>query len=125
MPEKIATYKLRGFVHDVGGEVLESVPGVIRVRLGGKKSAYAIPHHGGPLSWLGLGRSNGMVDMELRLERSASNRDGLLHITVLMSSADGKGHARPEWRSRCGQIFCDLRAYLMGDTNSSPDLQTS
>jgi serine/threonine-protein kinase len=125
MPEKIAAYKLRGFVHDVGGEVIESVPGVIRVRLGGKKSAYAIPHQGGPLSWFGLGRNQGLVDMELRLERSASNRDGLLHITVLMSSADGKAHARPEWRSRCGQIFCDLRAYLMGDANSNTDLQTS
>src|SRR5262249_46490896 len=35
MPEKIAAYKLRGFVSDVGGEVVESVPGLIRVRLGG------------------------------------------------------------------------------------------
>jgi serine/threonine-protein kinase len=122
MPEKIAAYKLRGFVQDVGGEVLESVPGVIRVRLGGRKSVYAMPSHGA-LSWLGLGRNQGLVDMELRLERSASNRDGLLHITVLMSSPDGKAHSRPEWRARCGQIFCDLRAYLMGDTNSNPEMQ--
>jgi serine/threonine-protein kinase len=124
MPEKIATYKLRGFVQDVGGEVVESVPGVIRVRLGGRRSVYAAPSHGGPLSWLGLGRNQGLVDMELRLERSNTNRDGLLHITVLMSSPDGKAHARPEWRARCGQIFCDLRGYLMGDTNSSAELHT-
>jgi serine/threonine-protein kinase len=123
MPEKIAAYKLRGFVQDVGGEVIESVPGVIRVRLGGRKSVYAVPAQQGPLGWLGLGRNLGLVDMELRLERSASNRNGLLHITVLMSSPDGKAHVRPEWRSRCGQIFCDLRAYLMGDTNSKAELQ--
>jgi serine/threonine-protein kinase len=124
MPEKIAAYKLRGFVQDVGGEVVESVPGVIRVRLGGRRSVYAVPSNGGPLAWFGLARNHGLVDMELRLERSATNRDGLLHITVLMSSPDGKAHARPEWRARCGQIFCDLRGYLMGDTNSNPELQT-
>src|SRR5438105_873188 len=36
MPDTIASYKLRGFVHDHEGEVIESVPGRIRVRLGGK-----------------------------------------------------------------------------------------
>ena len=36
MPERVAAYKLRGFVQDVGGELIESVPGRIRVRLGGK-----------------------------------------------------------------------------------------
>jgi len=90
--------------------------------LGGKKSLYAVPGQGA-LSWLGLSRNQGLVDMELRLERSASQRGGLLHITVLMSSPDGKAHSRPEWRGRCGQIFCDLRAYLMGDSNSNPDMQ--
>jgi serine/threonine protein kinase len=40
MPETIAAFKLRGFVHDFGGEVLESVPGKIRVRLGGKAGSY-------------------------------------------------------------------------------------
>src|SRR5262249_42677279 len=67
MPEAVAAYKLRGFVRDVGGEVVESLPGVIRVRLGGKGSVYWVPS--GPLSWLGLGRSP-IIDMELRLERS-------------------------------------------------------
>jgi serine/threonine-protein kinase len=43
MPEKIATFKLRGFIQDAGGEVVESVPGRIRVRLGGRGSAYSIP----------------------------------------------------------------------------------
>src|SRR5262249_46972827 len=51
MPEKIATYKLRGFIHDVGGEVLESVPGRIRVHLGGKNSVY-VPPNRGSFSWL-------------------------------------------------------------------------
>ena len=51
MPEKIAAYKLRGFVEDVGGEVVESVPGLIRVRLGERSGL-------GTLSWLGLSKRN-------------------------------------------------------------------
>ena len=26
--------------------------------------------------------------------------------------------AGPDWRDRCAQIFCDLRAYLMGQSNA-------
>ena len=68
MPESIAAYKLRGFINDVGGEVVESVPGRIRVRLGGKGSVYEAPQRGS-LSWLGIGRKINRIDMELRLQR--------------------------------------------------------
>jgi tRNA A-37 threonylcarbamoyl transferase component Bud32 len=114
MPEAIAAYKLRGFVYDVGGEVLESVPGRIRVRLGGKGSVYHT--NNGPLSWLGLGRKTAVVDVELDLERSTSNpgQQNLLHITVKMRSPDLGAAANPNWRARCTRIFCDLRGYLAG-----------
>jgi serine/threonine-protein kinase len=107
MPETIATYKLRGFVNDVGGEVVESVPGRIRVRLGGRGSAYAVR------GWLGLGRKGGLIDMELQLQRPEVARDNQLRITVLLRPVNG-GAADPEWRTRATQIYCDLRGYLMG-----------
>jgi serine/threonine-protein kinase len=110
MPETIAAFKLRGFVQDVGGEVVESLPGLIRVRLGGRGSLYAAT---GPLAWLGLSRKS-LIDMELRLERTNPARESQLHITVLMRSPDNGTCHNPEWRARCGQVFCDLRAYLMG-----------
>jgi serine/threonine-protein kinase len=114
MPEAIATYKLRGFVHDVGGEVLESVPGRIRVRLGGKGSVYHA--NNSPLSWLGLGKKTAVVDLELDLERSNSNpgHENLLHITVKMRSPELGAVTNPAWRARCTRIFCDLRGYLAG-----------
>jgi serine/threonine-protein kinase len=115
MPERVAVYKLRGFVDDVGGEVVESVPGLIRVRLGGRGSLYQASGQG-PLSWLGLGRRAGLIDMELHLERSDPARECLLHITVTIRSANGDGALNLEWRDRCNQIFCDLRAYLMGQS---------
>jgi serine/threonine-protein kinase len=119
MPERIAAYKLRGFVTDVGGEVIESIAGLIRVRLGGRGSVYQTDH--GPFSWLGLGRKAGLIDVELHLERADPARESLLHITVIMRSPTGDSATNPAWRARCNQIFCDLRGYLMGQTGSLHD----
>ncbi len=114
MPETIAAYKLRGFVQDAGGEVRESVPGRIRVRLGGKGSVYS---NNGVGSWFGIGRRANLIDMELQLQKAETTRESLLHITVLLRPADPSA-ASPDWRDRCAQVFCDLRAYLMGQSNA-------
>jgi serine/threonine-protein kinase len=112
MPEKIAAYKLRGFVEDMGGEVVQSVPGCIRVRMGRKGSVYA--PRSGSRSWLGLSRGAGTIDVELQLQRTDPTRDSFLQITVLMRPTDRRHDNDDEWRERCTQIFCDLRGYLMG-----------
>lgn len=108
MPDTIATYKLRGFVNDNNGEVLESVPGMIRVRIGGDDAK-----NRGALSWLGIGRRTGIVDLELRMERSNPAQQNLLHIIVLMSSPHRKA-GDANWRDRCNEVFCELRSYLAG-----------
>ena len=117
MPEAIASYKLRGFIDDVGGHVLESVPGKIRVRLGGKGSAYSSKQ--GPLSWFGIGKAAPFIEMELCLERNNPAQQSLLSITVIMRSPGKDISTNPAWRARCNQIFCDLRAYLMGNDLSA------
>jgi serine/threonine-protein kinase len=110
MPDTIAGFKLRGFVHDYDGEVLESVPGRIRVRIGGK-----VANDTGPLSWLvGYQRKAPVVEMELRLERNNAQQQSQLQITVLMTAPDRKTSANSAWRERCGQIYCELRSYLAG-----------
>jgi eukaryotic-like serine/threonine-protein kinase len=116
MPERIAAYKLFGFVQDVGGQVVESVPGRIRVHLGGPLSAYG--PRPGPLSWLGIGRKAGQIEMELNLHRADPGRDNMLHITVAMRSLQKSDSQTGEWRARCNQIFCDLRGYLLGQSGS-------
>lgn len=113
MPERIATYKMQGFIHDVGGEVIESVPGRIQVRLGGKGSLYSAPTRG-PLAWLGLNRRAGQIDMELRMQRTEVGRDNQLQITVLLRPLIGNLNADEDWQHVSRQIFCDLRGYLMG-----------
>jgi serine/threonine-protein kinase len=121
MPEKIATYKLRGFIHDKGAELIESVPGKICVRLGGKNCVYVAPTRG--LSWLGLGRRP-PIDLELRLHRNDSGRgENQLKITVIFRSSGADLNTDVAWRSLCTQIYCDLRGYLMGqngDLNDTP-----
>jgi serine/threonine-protein kinase len=116
MPEKIATYKLRGFIHDVGGELLESVPGRIRVRLGGRGCVYTLPTRGA-LSWIGIGRRNADINMELRLQHSQQQRGSLLRITVLLKPAQADLSTDLSWRGLCHHIFCDLRSYLMGSSS--------
>jgi serine/threonine-protein kinase len=118
MPEKIATFKLRGFIHDVGGELLESVPGRITVRLGGKNCVYAVPTRG--LSWLGLGRRP-PIDVELRLQRGEAGRDNQLRITVIFRSSGADLNTDTAWRSLCTRIYCDLRGYLMGQNGALSD----
>ena len=108
MPDVIASRKLRGFVQDFGGEVIESVPGTIRVRLGGES--------GRGLSWLGFRKKASIIDMELRLERAASVNQNMLHITVIMNAPDRKTALNVEWRQRCNQVFCELRGYLAGSS---------
>ena len=83
MPEQVAAHKLRGFVHDVGGRLIECVPGKIRVRLGGKGSIYA--PDGSSLARLLRGRTFGQFDMELRLKRGDSGRGSRLRISMLLS----------------------------------------
>lgn len=112
MPDAIAAFKLRGFVQDNNARVLESSPGLIRVRVGDAPSEPV----GGPLSWFGLRRRGATVDVELRLERVNPQKQSLLHITVVMTSPDRHAAVSAAWRERCGQIFCELRSYLCGSS---------
>ena len=109
MPEAIAVMKLRGFVHDHGGEVVESTPGLVRVRLGKTSAASAA------MGWLGLKRSGGPLDVELHLGRPSGGRgENQLGIRVVFRPAHPGLLGDDGWRERCGQAFVELRAYLMG-----------
>jgi serine/threonine-protein kinase len=114
MPDRIAVYKLRGFIDDVGGQLVENVPGCIRVRLGGRGNVYQVPGQGA-FSWLGIGRKSGIIDVELLLERNHPAQPNRLSIRVIMRSPDPGAAVSDAWRVKCNDIFCDLRGYLMGN----------
>jgi serine/threonine-protein kinase len=111
VPESMAMLKLKGFIHDLGGEIVESVPGRIRVRLGGEQKKAS-----GVLSWFGGGRSTTQaspaINMELAMTKPDPSQPSRLTITLKLTSPSGAFGA--EARSRCEKIGRDLQAYLMG-----------
>ena len=90
------------------------------MRLGDRGSIYA--PRGARFSWLGLGRRSGAIDVDLYLERADGQRDSLLHIIVVMRSGQPDRNLDVAWRTGCNQVYCDLRAYLMGQNGVAPDV---
>jgi serine/threonine protein kinase len=109
MPHAIAEHKLRGFVQDAGGELLESIPGLIRVRLGDEETKYELKK--GLFSW--FDRRTGLIEMYLRVRAADQDRLNTVVLTVLLRSLDGLPPDDPDWRARCSRIAQDLRGYLM------------
>jgi serine/threonine-protein kinase len=116
MPEAMAMVKLKGFIYDLGGEVIESVPGIIRVRLGEPRPK--LPQKPkGLLGWFGGGggtvtRAAPPTEVEMHMERRDATQPNRLTITLVLRCPGGQ--VTPEWRDRCQKIGRDLQAYLMG-----------
>jgi len=106
MPEAIALHKLRGFAHDSGGRVTDTVPGVIKLRIEPPKS--------GGFHWFGLSKRNGPLAMELHMHPLEAARQNHLLIQVLFRPCSTALLSDTEWRDRCTRLFIDLRGYLMG-----------
>jgi eukaryotic-like serine/threonine-protein kinase len=100
MPETIALMKLRGYVQDCSGTVLESVPGKVRMRMG-------------KTHWFGR-RSSSPIEVELFLKKPDANRQNYLIIDVIFHPSHVSLLADKTWRDRCEQLYVQLRSYLMG-----------
>lgn len=110
MPTSVALVKLRGYVQDSRGEVLESIPGKVRVRLPAGQNAVASK---GRLSWLGLGRKPGPIIVELHLQQT-EGRHSHLHIDARFRPGDSTPATDAGWRARCVAHYINLRGYLIG-----------
>jgi serine/threonine-protein kinase len=110
MLESLAMLKLKGFIHDVGGEIVESVPGKIRVRIG-----EPVKKETGLLSWFGSQKTTTapcMINMELQMEKPDPRQPNHLIITLTLTSSARILSA--DERSKCERISRDLQAYLIG-----------
>jgi hypothetical protein len=120
MPEQIAVMKLQGFVRAEDGEVVESVPGLVRVHL--LDRYYVRPDAAGPglLSWLGLvppppAQPRLLAELTLHLKHKVTDSRRLLNITVRIHPGKDAEPDDPRWRTYCDRLFCNLRAFLMGN----------
>lgn len=124
MSASIAMLKLRGFVHDLGGELGESDAGVIRVwldsaRLETPVQAAAPTVGGGLRSWFGGDRAakvappvSVVIGMEMRIERTDPKQPDHLTITVTIRARNNLGMSRRDLRERYDKIHRELQAYL-------------
>lgn len=119
MAEQLVVHKLQAFVDEVGGTIVESSPGLIRVQMKVHRAALSPTGRRGFLAWLGVGPKYGFIDMDLQMKKKtdAGNRN-LLHITILLRPANGRPapEGNPEWLSRCKIITAALKAYFMTQT---------
>ncbi len=111
MPEAMAMLKLKGFIFDLHGEIIESLPGKIRVRV-------PDPHPEPPrkTGLFGWGKAAPVVqncaELELHVERKDPSQPGKLTITLVLRPQNGQPPAG--WKERCRLIGRDFHAYLMG-----------
>jgi len=113
IPEPIAVVKLRGFMDEIGGEVVNSEPGLIRVRI--KDPRTEKPSPPGLFARLGLVRNvlaePKYLTLELHLKRKPFDAKDLLEVAVVLQTKDD---ADDEMRRAFGNRICrELRAYLM------------
>jgi eukaryotic-like serine/threonine-protein kinase len=116
MPEQIAAMKLRGFVQGVGGVVLESLPGLIHVRLASPQ-----PHgttSKGFWDWLrpaplpAAAPSGELIELHLQ-KRLAGGASQVDVAVVRPNRAEESRAQREAGRERCRTVCRELRAYLM------------
>jgi serine/threonine-protein kinase len=118
MPEQIAVFKLQGFAAEVGGEIVRSVPGLVRVEV--KDPDPAEVKASGLMSWLRRGRKvetqpkppPSGVEVELRLRHADPEQPSLLQVTVLLRPLTGAPRP-PDFLDRCRVLQQALRSFLM------------
>jgi eukaryotic-like serine/threonine-protein kinase len=119
MPESIAVMKLRGYAQDMGGEVIESVAGLIRLRVGAPGSGRVKkPGNASSASWFRIGRRPTPVMLELHLHQIDPHRSNRLFVQAVFRPQSVSQLKDSVWRERCTELFIELRAYLMGTSET-------
>ena len=119
MPERLAAAKLRGFIEDLNGVVLESEPGLIRMRVG-VPPGYKEPAPGGSavIGWLSgirrppVGRGQEPIELELQMEKRDPSQPRLSVVVAFRPLKDYQPRDADQWETRCDKLHTMLRAYL-------------
>ena len=114
MPESIAIVKLRGFAEDNGGQVVESAPGLIRLRF--RDAGAASSERSGLFSFFARRTVAELTStMELHMQKKPSERQTLLAMTIVQRpEGDPLRAASSAWHDLAESRFRCLRSYLMG-----------
>ncbi len=116
LPEKLAAIKLRGFIEDVGGHVVESEPGLIRVRLELPPGWKEPSARSGVFSFLSgsrraMSRGSEPIELSLKMDKIDANR-----VAVLIDFRPMKMYMPSDpalWLERCEAYYSVLRKFIM------------
>jgi serine/threonine-protein kinase len=116
MPESIATLKLRGFIQDLGGEIVESVPGLIRVHLHEENSDLQTPPPSGFLSWFSKNKNATtapprLTELQLHMSKLFEGPKTLA-LKMILKPKGYKEDEAVSLKRKCDRIFRNLQAYL-------------
>ncbi len=117
MPEQIAIMKLRAFADSVGGEIAESEPGRIRIRMLDPRHKNLVEESPGLLGMFRrrtLPKPQHFLHLDLFMEKRDEGARSTVEIAVVMAPETLDTTDQAEMRAGFGQRICrELRAYLM------------
>ena len=121
LPEKLAALKLRGFIEDARGQVVESEPGLIRVRVemptggagadGQRSGSRVLAFLSGVVRNTGVAKGHEPIEIELRMQKHGPNK-----VVVQVSFRPVRPYlpTDPEhWAGRCEAYYSHLRKFVM------------
>lgn len=117
MPERMAAAKLRGFVEDFDGQVLESEPGVIKMRLGVPAGYKETKEGSGIFGWFAgrrpaVPRGQEPIELELQMDKPDPGQPRLCVVAAFRPMKDYPPQDQRHWHDRCDKLHLALRQYL-------------
>lgn len=107
MPDRIAVVKISGFLHDMGGQVVSSEPGLIRAHFVAK------PQTSGVLAKLWSSpKKNSLIEADIQLDKPHPSQSRLI-VTATLRVMGGSAREKESLQSRCQDIAKALRLYLI------------
>ncbi len=117
LPPKLAAMKIKGFVDEVGGTVIDSEPGRIQISIGLPENGPSKATRSGVIGWLTSRRGRGVqpgeepIEVQLNLHNLDSNRVAV--AVAFRPYPDYLPDDADDWRDRCEELHNVLRMYLI------------
>jgi hypothetical protein len=117
LPPRMAAAKLRGFAEDVGGEFVESEPGVIRMRIALPEGHTEPTTRSALFSWLDAVRRpqvvRGEEPIEVNMQMQKLTPERVAVLVAFQPLKEFPPADARQWRERCDGLKKILRMYLM------------
>jgi serine/threonine protein kinase len=116
MPEQIAVIKLRGFVGEMGGDVVASDPGHIRLRIPDRRDQ---PTQESTYNWWSMSKkapppTTKYLFLDLYMSKKQVGQRNLVEIAVVMNPRPNESLADARTRQGFAERVCrELRAFLL------------